>query len=214
MSFPAKVRGSVPPFPAVVWASPEDEAFYRRCVAELVQCSQGDLGTASDHAHQLAETLTRLTDAAMTLFLFSSSLSPSPIMEGENAFRVGGSRRTYGFIQVQTLRDISATARMLTLARSLAPICGWQLQARAHLAHLDQQLVLIPPEVLARLGTLSVREQEVLALVGQGHTSAVIAQMLTLSVKTVSTHRRNIYLRLELASTTRLELIALAAGLI
>lgn len=211
MSSPATIGGG-PRIAMAAWSAPEDEAYFARCVTGLMSCCHGERGTASDYAQQVAESLTRLTDAAMKLILFSAPMFHSTTVVEKYAFPVCGSRRPYGYIQVPDAPP--TTVRMVTLAFHLAPICGWILQARADRVHCEQQLAAIPPAVLARLDTLSAREREVLALVGRGYTSAEIAQRLSLSAKTVRTHRRNIYLRLEVAPSMSLERIALAADIL
>ena len=56
---------------------------------------------------------------------------------------------------------------------------------------------------------LTAREQEVLTLVGQGHTSAQIAERLFISVRTVETHRSNLTKKLGLRSQAEMVRIAL-----
>lgn len=56
-----------------------------------------------------------------------------------------------------------------------------------------------------RLDLLTPREQEVLRLLAHGHTNGEIGQKLSISVRTVETHRTNILMKLEL--TTRAELV-------
>lgn len=58
---------------------------------------------------------------------------------------------------------------------------------------------------------LSEREMEILSLVGEGLTTATIANKLCLSAHTISTHRKNIIRKLGVNSTS--ELVAFAAGL-
>ncbi|WP_433047681.1 response regulator [Dactylosporangium sp. CS-033363] len=55
---------------------------------------------------------------------------------------------------------------------------------------------------------LSPREREVLALLAAGHTNAEIAQRLSLSLRTVESHRAG--LRARLGTTSRAELVAAA----
>ena len=57
--------------------------------------------------------------------------------------------------------------------------------------------------------TLTPRENEILALIGQGLTSKEIASDLRLSVETVRNHRKSICRKLSLHSTA--ELVAHAA---
>jgi DNA-binding NarL/FixJ family response regulator len=62
-----------------------------------------------------------------------------------------------------------------------------------------------PPVIAPRL---SVREREVVQLVGEGKTSKEVATRLGVSLKTAETHRSNILLKLNLHSTVELVLYA------
>lgn len=57
--------------------------------------------------------------------------------------------------------------------------------------------------------SLTARESEILALVGRGYTTKEIAQLLHLSVYTVSNHRKHMCKKLKCQSAA--ELIVLAA---
>jgi two-component system response regulator NreC len=64
------------------------------------------------------------------------------------------------------------------------------------------------------LDALSVREREVLKLVAEGHTSAEIAKLLSISPKTVQTHRAHAMEKLGLHERTGLVRYAIRTGLI
>jgi DNA-binding NarL/FixJ family response regulator len=55
---------------------------------------------------------------------------------------------------------------------------------------------------------LSPREREIVQLVAEGHTTRKVARMLTMSIKTVETHRSNLMRKLEIHSTAQLILYA------
>jgi DNA-binding NarL/FixJ family response regulator len=66
-----------------------------------------------------------------------------------------------------------------------------------------------PPQNL-----LTTREDEVLKLIAEGHPSKSIAEMLTISLKTVEHHRANILQKLSMRDRTELTRYAIRAGLI
>ncbi|MCW8382468.1 response regulator transcription factor [Streptomyces justiciae] len=61
---------------------------------------------------------------------------------------------------------------------------------------------------------LTVREEEVLKLVAEGHSSKEIAEMLFISIKTVHRHRENLLHKLGLRDRLELTRYAIRAGLI
>lgn len=74
----------------------------------------------------------------------------------------------------------------------------------------DAQVANDLPNLLAQL---SPRQRQVLQLVAHGYTSREIAQQLTISVKTVETHRSNIMNKLGVRNVTGLVRFAVEAGL-
>ena len=60
---------------------------------------------------------------------------------------------------------------------------------------------------------LSGREREVLQLIAEGHSSAEVAEALTISVRTVDTHRHNIMQKLKIRSVAGLTKFAIRSGL-
>lgn len=65
-----------------------------------------------------------------------------------------------------------------------------------------------------RLSILTQREQEVLRLLGLGHTNEEVAEKLFISNRTVETHRSNIMAKLELKSKAELVRFAIDNGLL
>ncbi len=56
------------------------------------------------------------------------------------------------------------------------------------------------PPLQARVATLTQREREIWALLGQGQTRAMIANTLHISAGTVKSHSRKIYDKLQVSS--------------
>jgi DNA-binding NarL/FixJ family response regulator len=61
--------------------------------------------------------------------------------------------------------------------------------------------------------TLSSREREVLQLTAEGKATKEVARMLSVSVKTVETHRRNIMMKLNIDNVAQLTKYAIREGL-
>ena len=61
---------------------------------------------------------------------------------------------------------------------------------------------------------LTEREDEVVKLIAEGHSSKEIAEQLVISVKTVERHRANILAKLGMRDRTELTRYAIHAGLI
>ncbi len=62
--------------------------------------------------------------------------------------------------------------------------------------------------------TLTQREREILKLVGEGHTSKQIADILHISPKTVERHRSNIMTKLDIHNVSELTALAIEKGLV
>ena len=68
-------------------------------------------------------------------------------------------------------------------------------------------------EVTATAPTLSSREREVLQLIAEGRSTADIAELIHVSVKTVETHRKRLMDKLELRSVAELTKYAIREGI-
>jgi DNA-binding NarL/FixJ family response regulator len=62
--------------------------------------------------------------------------------------------------------------------------------------------------------TLTGREREILKLIAEGHTNRRISDMLSISVRTVETHRANLMRKLDVHSVAELTALAADRGLI
>ncbi|HET9592139.1 MAG TPA: response regulator transcription factor [Solirubrobacterales bacterium] len=130
----------------------------------------------------------------------------------------------------QTQIVLLTMERDLTLARRAldAGANGYLFKDSAHLELIEAVRAAaagnqhLAPAVAAGLKSddtaeatvLSPRETEVLKLMALGHTNREIGEQLTLSVRTVETHRAHIQQKLGLSSRPELTRYALANGLI
>lgn len=70
------------------------------------------------------------------------------------------------------------------------------------------------PEVAGRVRALTEREQQVLALIGQGRSNIEIADALTVSEATVKTHVNRVFSKLQLRDRVQAVILAYEVGLV
>jgi two-component system NarL family response regulator len=127
--------------------------------------------------------------------------------EGVSAALIGGAS---GYV----LKTVSGER----LADNIRSVYGGEvLLAPSVAAKVVQQLSRVQKETGRRdeaLHALTAREREVFFLASRGLKNAEIADELYLSEKTIKTHLRNIYNKLNLASKAELRLFAMRMGLV
>jgi two-component system response regulator DevR len=127
--------------------------------------------------------------------------------EGVSAALIGGAS---GYV----LKTVSGER----LADNIRSVYGGEvLLAPSVAAKVVEQLSRLQKETGSRdeaLDALTNREREVFFLASQGLKNAEIADELYLSEKTIKTHLRNIYNKLNLASKAELRLFAMRMGLV
>jgi two-component system response regulator NreC len=96
----------------------------------------------------------------------------------------------------------------------------------AAIRHVDRGEVYLSPKISKAVvrsylnntegqnGKLSVRERQVLQLVGEGHSTKKIASLLGISVKTADTHRTKLMEKLDIHQTAGLVRYAIRNGLL
>jgi DNA-binding NarL/FixJ family response regulator len=112
----------------------------------------------------------------------------------ERSLRAGA----MGYVSKQQLDDdiLHAIRRLFDGEPYLSPTLEQRLAAK----YLGGQA----PESDSPVDTLSNRELQVFRLIGQGKTTREIAETLTLSIKTIESHRENIKHKLALKSSAEL----------
>ena len=92
--------------------------------------------------------------------------------------------------------------------RRAEPDMPLPLTGRDYLRHLAKK------GIIDRYEALSEREREVFQLVAEGHSNKAVADLLSISVATVETHRAHILQKLDVHSTAELVLYAVRRGVI
>lgn len=110
------------------------------------------------------------------------------------------------------LKDALADELMLAIRSAAAG----KLYLSPTISESVMNMLVNPPrnEDEATLNPLTEREQEVLQLVAEGHTNAAIAQILSISVKTVEKHRANMMTKLDANDLATLIRVAIKRGYI
>lgn len=119
---------------------------------------------------------------------------------GERALEAGAA----GFVNKASMMDeiLTAIRRVRSGKKYVSPDLGARLMERR-----------LKPEQKSAHDSLSVREFEVLRLLGDGRTVSEIAAVLNLNVKTVSTYRTRLLEKLGLRNTAGIIRYALQHGL-
>ncbi|GAA1478669.1 response regulator transcription factor [Nocardioides aestuarii] len=205
----------------------DDHVLVRRGVRLILE-AEPDLQVVAE-ADDGAAAVERLRDTEVDLVVLDIAM---PRMTGLQAAREIGRRREAPRMLMLSMHD----NEQYFFAALKAGACGYVLKSVA-----DQDLVgavraamrgeaFVYPGAMGALArdyldrlrrgervpdtVLTEREDEVLKLVAEGHSSREIAEALTISVRTVERHRENILARLGMRDRTQLTRYAIRAGLI
>jgi DNA-binding NarL/FixJ family response regulator len=90
---------------------------------------------------------------------------------------------------------------------------GVELVEALEAVHRDEPAVTSEPAVVPGTAGLSMREREILALLGRGFTNRAIADELYLSVNTVKSHVAKVFAKLAVTNRTQAARVAIEHGL-
>jgi DNA-binding NarL/FixJ family response regulator len=205
----------------------DDHALVRRGVRLILDADPGlhVVAEASDGAEAVA--LTRASDIDLVIMDVAM-----PRMTGLQAAREITSRKAHPYILMLSMFDneqyffeaLKAGASGYVLKsvvdHDLVKACHAAVRGESFLyPGVESTLVRSYLERIARgeaipTSVLTAREDEVVKLIAEGHSSKEIAQALVISVKTVERHRANILEKLGMRDRTELTRYAIRAGLV
>jgi DNA-binding NarL/FixJ family response regulator len=205
----------------------DDHALVRRGVRLILDASPGlrVVAEASDGAEAVA--LTRASDIDLVIMDVAM-----PRMTGLQAAREITSREAHPYILMLSMFDneqyffeaLKAGASGYVLKsvvdHDLVKACHAAVRGESFLyPGVESTLVRSYLERIARgeaipTSVLTAREDEVVKLIAEGHSSKEIARALVISVKTVERHRANILEKLGMRDRTELTRYAIRAGLV
>lgn len=205
----------------------DDHALVRRGVRLILE-QQPDLRVVAE-ASDGAEAIALLRDTEVDLVVLDIAM---PVMTGLQAAREINRRREPPKVLMLSMYDneqyffealrLGASGYVLksVVDEDLVEACRAAMRGEAF-AYPGAMGALVR-DYLDRLArgerlppaVLTPREDEVLKLIAEGRSSKEIARLLSISLKTVESHRANILSRLGMSDRTQLTRYAIRAGLI
>ena len=206
----------------------DDAPLVREAFARLLRDEGVDV--VAQQADALGLT-TAVEEARPDVVILDVRMPPSHTTEGLDAAVELKARHPE--VGVLVLSQYVETHHAIDLLRGAHSGFGYLLKERitAHSDLIDAITriadggIVIDPEVVRKvletprqsdpLDRLTAREQEVLALVAEGHSNAAIADLLATSGRTIETHTSRIFTKLDLeaTSTTHRRVLAVLAHL-
>ncbi len=203
----------------------DDHKIVRQGVRALLEAQPGfEVVGEADDGKQALEMIEALSPDIALLDVMTPNMNG---IEAAKLARARGSRAKFIFLSmhanpVYAVRALQSGALGYVLKDSdfheILQAIENALQGRRYLspAIADETLdILLSADASLddSLERLSAREREILQLVAEGNTNAAIAQKLTISVRTVESHRANIMRKLRLNSHAELVKYAVNQGL-
>jgi two-component system response regulator NreC len=214
---PAELSGAAGDAPISILLA-DDHAFVRRSLRALLE-SDGELQVVGEAA-DLPMAMRQVQTQGPHVLILDVGMPAGSILSVIRELR---SRAPETAIVVTTMTDDPRFAREVLLAGASAYVltdsADRDLGRAVRSAARGESF--IPPELeqLIRVydrgaDGLSGREIEVLRLIGLGHTNSEIGELLSLSVRTVESHRASIHRKLGLSTRAELVRYALGRGLL
>lgn len=215
MSFSNQVRSSFTDALRTAKDQPQADSSIDHFVTSLMDC--GELLFGSQHPNpsaQFAESVTRVTEQRALLLLAHAQASESNLPErlaGRASFAVARAGVCYGSLEVRyTAAEISELPT--PVIERLVRTCAFWLHLFERETMLSR-LQLPTADQVQSVERLADREREVLLLLMQGYTSADMSHMMTITRRTVDSHRAHLFEKLGVSNQHQAIHIAQMAGL-
>lgn len=192
-----------------------DDNLYAYYVTRLVLCGQHAYCTSSSISSSLAGEIVEMTQGQLWLELrvkpedglcVKASAKPKLSI----TFPVSWDQIVYGRLHVLTSSSINGSAYVsLDVAQKVAHLCGWLLRALEDAAFLMRRRGDLAELSARGLADLTSRQLQVLRLMILGYSTTEIADLLTLSKRTVEKHQQAIYGRLGVNSQSEAIIVGL-----
>jgi DNA-binding NarL/FixJ family response regulator len=189
----------------------EDEALLREGLARLLTDAGVEVVGLAETPDQLLALVARLTpDVAIV------DIKMPPTHSEEGLVAAGVIRRDYPSVAVLVLSHYLESRYAMRLLEDHPESSGYLLKDRVSnvavlvdaLRRVSEGESVLDPTIVRRLvsrprqegplAELTEREREVLGLIAEGHSNQAIGGLLFLSLKTVETHIRQIFMKLGL----------------
>jgi len=203
----------------------DDHELIRSSLRELVEMHPG--WTVCGEAASGEEALSQAVRLCPDVVILDQNMPVLSGLEAARLIRKAAPRVELllftGFATLELVREalacgVGAVAlKTLPVEELLSAVEALGRHERCISKNLLRDLGLDHPPEAARPGRalrLTPREREVLRLLAEGKTNWCVASILSISVKTVETHRANLYQKLGLESATELVRYAIRNGVI
>ncbi|HEX8969378.1 MAG TPA: tetratricopeptide repeat protein [Chloroflexota bacterium] len=166
-------------------------------VLHMAECFEGLAAVAADTQPRRAVRLLGAAEA-----LRDRSGAPVAAVDEQRLARLVA--RLRGRLRHETFESAWRAGRGLSVEQML------EMALRDEMPHVE----VVTPAGGSDIGRLSTREREVARLIGYGRTNREIAEVLVLSVKTVESHIKNIFQKLEVGARSEVAVWAARQGLV
>lgn len=207
---------TIPPYSVSTTAAASiDDDLYAFYVMRLVLCGQHAYRTSSSISSSLAGEVAEMTQGQVWFEMSAkqddrSYGKTSAKLKHSITFPVLWDQVVYGRLHVLISSSLNGGPYVsLHVAQRVAHVCGWLLRTLEDAAFVMRRRAELAGSSTHELADLTSRQRQVLRLMILGYPTAEIAELLTLSKRTVEKHQQAIYFRLNVNSQSEAIIVGL-----